>query len=297
MQFSVEFEKSVKRFRIKTRWLFIWSFSCTASINRLLIKSALLSRLTRVFVLIFVAVTSTSAVVFAAASSGKMQPVGKVLFDRTEVTIADFANYVEATRIVTSAEKNGGGLVYENGWERKPGWNWKKPFGEVTDSKLPAVHIDFDEAVAYCRWAGKRLPTDMEWQNAAYTEARPRPAAPFERGKTYPYPTGMTATGANCLNDCGKTTAMDFSAHLNRGIGPAPVATSAVGVNGLYDMGANVWEWTDIDSDNGTTKGTRGGSWWYGKMQMSRNHRATKPRDMAAVYIGFRCVRDIRAGQ
>lgn len=221
-----------------------------------------------------------------------MQAINNLLFDQTEVTIADFASYVESTGVITSAEKNGGGLVYEAGFVRKPNWNWKTPFGNVTNTQLPAVHINFDEAAAYCRWTGKRLPTDTEWENAAYTESRQLPPSPFELGKTYQYPTGMIAAGANCLRECGKTTALDFSAKLSRGIGPAPVGTSNIGVNGLYDMGANVWEWTDNGND--FNKGTRGGSWWYGKSPMSREHRATKPRDMAVVYVGFRCVRDIK---
>ena len=245
-------------------------------------------------VLAFVINTFLFSVVVASPVK-QMQVVGNLSFDRTEVSIADFAVYVKATGTITSAEKNGGGFVYANGWERKLGWNWLTPFGAVTDSRLPAVHITYDEAVAFCRWASKRLPTDLEWENAAYTETRPNPPKPFIHGKTYPFPTGMEPSGANCLEDCGETTAMDFSAQLNRGIGPAPVATSAAGVNGLFDMGANVWEWTDTDSD--ASKGTRGGSWWYGKTQMSREHKASKSRDMAAVYIGFRCVIDNKTVQ
>ena len=53
-------------------------------------------------------------------------------------------------------------------------------------------------------------------------------------------------------------------------------------------MGANVWEWVDIPDK--LNKGTRGGSWWYGARQMKADYNATKPRDMAVVYIGFRCV-------
>ena len=250
-----------------------------------------------IYVLALLAFSSLSSVVFASQANinadKNMVVIGNLLFDRTEVTIADFSHYAKATGVITKAEEAGKGLVYENGWEHKSGWNWRTPFGVKTDSRLPAVHINFDEAAAYCRWAGKRLPTDNEWLNAAYTESRQQPPAPFQSGKTYPYPTGMKPTGANCLNECGKTTALDFSAHLNRGIGPAPVASSAVGVNGLYDMGANVWEWTDIN-DNKTNQGTRGGSWWYGKSQMTHHYDETKPRDMAVVYVGFRCVKDFK---
>ena len=60
------------------------------------------------------------------------------------------------------------------------------------------------------------------------------------------------------------------------------------GVNGLFDMGANVWEWASLG--DGQQQATLGGSWWYGARQMQADYGATKPRDMAAVYIGFRCI-------
>jgi formylglycine-generating enzyme required for sulfatase activity len=153
------------------------------------------------------------------------------------------------------------------------------------------VHVTFDEAQAYCRWAGKRLPTDAEWLEAAHTERRASPPAPFQTGATYPYPTGERPTGANCLRDCGPTPfALDRSARLSRGIGPARVGTTQAGVNGLYDLGANVWEW--VDTALGRERITRGGSWWYGAAQMHREHRASKPPSTAVVYIGFRCAQD-----
>lgn len=225
-----------------------------------------------------------------AATPGNMQRIGELLVDRTEVSIAEFAEYAETTGVTTSAERLGGGLVYSAGWERMPGWTWRTPFGHDSNPTLPAVHVTFDEASDYCEWAGKRLPTDLEWHLAAYTESRLQPEAPYESGRTYPYPTGSTPLGANCLHDCGETNAIDFSAQLSRGKGPAPVGSSKAGVNGLFDMGANVWEWTE--TGDGDSQGTRGGSWWYGAAQMNHDHRAFKPRDTAAVYIGFRCVSD-----
>ena len=57
-------------------------------------------------------------------------------------------------------------------------------------------------------------------------------------------------------------------------------------------MGANVWEWTE----NGglDEKRTRGGSWWYGSFRMRKDDHATKSKDLAVVYIGFRCVKDTK---
>jgi len=232
---------------------------------------------------------ATCAIAFGDASANNMQRIDNLWVDRTEVSIAEFARYVDATGVSTAAERDGGGLVYDGGWQRMSGWTWQTPFGSNANEQLPAVHVSFDEAAAYCAWVGKRLPTDEEWANAAYVERRANPDTPYKTGVTYEYPTGDTPRGANCLSECGDTSAVDFTKVLSRGVGPAPVGSTQKGVNGLYDMGANVWEWTNIDSD--VHKGTRGGSWWYGATQMARQHTASKARDMAAVYIGFRCVR------
>ena len=65
---------------------------------------------------------------------------------------------------------------------------------------------------------------------------------------------------------------------------------SKAGVNGLYEMGANVWEWIQGE---GPQARTRGGSWWYGAQPMHREHSAYKPKDFYAIYIGFRCASDL----
>ena len=198
--------------------------------------------------------------------------------DRTEVTIGQFERYVRATGTITRAEKEGGGFEFGAGWERRPGWSWRKPDGQTISADMPAVHLDFAEAEAYCRWAGGRLPTGAEWQTAGFTELRDLPPTPWQKGRTYPWATGESPHGAN-------TSDAD----------PWPRAATAgatkQGVNGLYDMGANVWEWTTDSPDNkGRERRTVGGSWWYGAFNMKVDVQAFKPADFYAVYIGFRCV-------
>ena len=78
---------------------------------------------------------------------------------------------------------------------------------------------------------------------------------------------------------------------MSRGYGHVSTSSTKQGINGLYDMGANVWEWANIDNDQ--IKATKGGSWWYGKEQMRLSHQARKDKNMSAVYIGFRCVKDL----
>lgn len=232
-----------------------------------------------------------------SASSRPSVVTGGFQIARTETTVSQFRRFVQATGTVTRAERAGGGQVYEAGWVRKPGWVWSRPFGQrpAADDE-PAVHVDFHEAQAFCRWAGGQLPTDAQWVAAAYTERRPSPPAPFQTGRTYPYPTGDSPQGAQCLGDCGpqaEARAVAHGAALSRGIGHARVSATPAGVNGLHDMGANAWEW--VDEPPGATGGqerrTRGGSWWYGSAPMRADHLQGKPPDTAVVYIGFRCAR------
>ena len=228
--------------------------------------------------------------IIAKPIHAEMQYIEGFAIDQTEVTVGKFSEFVVATGYKTSAEKKGGGLVYRAGWEKMDGWVWSSPFGTAAKADEPAVHLTFDDAKAYCSWIGKRLPTDKEWVKAAYTEFRSSPPPPFVTGFTYPYPTGDSPMGANCLKECGPTPTIDYSARLSRGTGPSLAGTTKAGVNGLFDMGANVWEWTE----NGMRdeKSTRGGSWWYGSFQMKEENSTTKPMDMAVVYIGFRCAKD-----
>jgi len=223
------------------------------------------------------------------------QPIDGWQIARTETTIGQFRRFVGATRLVTRAERAGGGEVYEAGWARKPGWHWAAPYGSPGADDEPAVHVDFHEAQAFCRWAGGRLPTDREWVRAAYTETRASPPAPFERGRTYPYPTGESPAPAQCLGECpgAQARAVRHGATLLRGHGHARAGATAAGVNGLHDMGANAWEWVD-ELPGATGEGerrTRGGSWWYGAAQMRAEHLQGKPAGTTVVYIGFRCAR------
>ena len=236
--------------------------------------------------LVLAALLSALAPLVPAQSTGPMgervrlDDLGGLLIDRTEVTIGQFARYAQATGVRTRAEQEGGGFEYVGGWQRRPGWTWRQPDGVPASAELPAVHLTHAEAAAYCRWAGGRLPTAAEWRRAAFTELRAAPPTPWVRGQSYPWPTGPSPQGANTSDPDPWPRA-------------APVTQTAAGVNGLHDMGANVWEWA-ADARGGERQ-TLGGSWWYPAWQMKAEVEAWKPADFYAVYIGFRCVYEPQA--
>lgn len=233
--------------------------------------------------------TVSTAVVAQSPAIGSAARAHGIEWDLHEVTIGQVKKMAQATNFVSRAEKEGGGYIYEIGWTKKPNWNWRQPFGVAGKDNEPAVHLTFDEAQSICKFFGKRLPTDAEWVAAAYQEQRENPAAGFVKGKRYAYPNGDSAKASHCLSDCGNYAGTAPKGALTRGVGHVPVMSTPAGVNGLYEMGGNAWEW--VDTGRGDERITRSSSWWYGAERQRESDVATKPRDTRVGYIGFRCVK------
>lgn len=223
-----------------------------------------------------------------AQSIGQQSIVHGLLWDIHEMTVGQVRQLAHATGFRSRAELEGGGFIYESGWVQKKGWTWRQPFGVPARDDEPAVHLTFDEAQAVCHHFKKRLPTDAEWVAAAYLEQRNQPPAGFIQGKRYTYPGGDNAQSSHCLNGCLNRQGTAPRGSLMRGTGHLPVMQTPAGVNGLYDMGGNVWEW--VDAPAGPERITRGSSWWYDAARQLESDVATKPVDTRVAYIGFRCV-------
>lgn len=90
----------------------------------------------------------------APTSSISTTQIGNLIWDQTEMNIADVKAYASSAGFVSAAEKKGGGLSYESGFVQKPGWTWKMPYGVPASDKEPAVHLNQKEAESICHFYG-----------------------------------------------------------------------------------------------------------------------------------------------
>ncbi|MCI0704190.1 MAG: formylglycine-generating enzyme family protein [Planctomycetia bacterium] len=270
--------------------------------------------------------------------------VSPFYMDVTEITVGQFAAFVKATGYMTVAERDpdprkypdahparlkAGSAVFEpvdaplHGpwvtvyppwWRYVPGANWRHPEGPKSSVKgkknYPAVQIAWEDAEAYAKWAGKRLPTEAEWEFAARGGLDRQPycwgsEAQGEGGKWY----------ANAYQ--GRFPAEDSGADGFAGL--APVKSFPPNGYGLYDMSGNVWEWCSdwydpgyyavsvknnppgppegplVEGEGQPQKVRRGGSFLCDNDYCRRylpSARDKNPPDSSANHTGFRCVKD-----
>jgi len=199
------------------------------------------------------------------------QPIHRVSvdgfwMDATEVTNEQFEQFVKATGYVTIAERApsreefpgvpveqlvAGSVVFTPSrqpvalnnlyqwWRYQHGANWRHPDGPQSNldgrENYPVVHIAYPDAEAYAKWAGKRLPTEAEWEFAARGGVA---------GGLYPWGNDLTPGGkwmANIYQGRFPQEGGDSGEDGFKGV--APVAQFPANGYGLYDMAGNVWEW------------------------------------------------------
>jgi len=246
----------------------------------------------------------------AAAPDGRpvhQVAISPLLVDEHEVTNGQFAQFVAETGCITTAEQRGWSFVYDpkqRQWAPCEGADWCHPGGPHTTIELrddyPVVHVSWYDAVAYARWAGKRLPTEAEWEYAARAGLR---------DADYPWGREELIDGRYQANywQHDREVAADGFELL------APVKSYPPSRFGLYDVAGNVWEWcsdwygedyyqeSPAEDPAGPAKGRfrvqRGGSWLSPENYCLGHHvstRGRRPPEETSQHVGFRCVRSAK---
>ena len=261
---------------------------------------------------------------FPADGEGPVRPVTLAPFwiDEVALSNARFVEFVEATGHVTEAEHYGwsfvfGGLLPDDfeptrGAAQAPWWrqvfgaDWRHPEGPHSsiEQRLehPVVHVSYNDTLAYCAWAGKRLPTEAEWEYAA--------RGGLEQNR-YPWGDELKPDGKWRCNIWQGT----FPSHntLEDGyLGTAPVDSFVPNGFGLHNVSGNVWEWcsdwfhTSFHVDgpredptgppSGQAKVIRGGSYLCHDSYCNRYRvaaRSSNTLDSSTGNMGFRCVKEV----
>ncbi len=192
--------------------------------------------------------------------------VAAFLLDEFEVTNADFRKFVDATGYKTDSEKSG-----DKSWDK---------FAQGKDNH-PVVKVSWNDANAFCEWAGKRLPTEAEWEYAA------RGAQNF----AFPYGNDF---------DPKKQNGKESGIRGTTAVGSYPDGASPFKI---FDLSGNVWEWTASKPEKypGNTANSklygdnlyilRGGGWFDVKEQLASYYRNSAVPTTANDDLGFRCAK------
>ena len=236
--------------------------------------------------------------------------------DATTVTVADFRTFVQGTGYRTEAEAFGWSVVFHLAvadgsevvgrmagtpwWLGVTGADWAHPGGpsSTADDHHPVVHVSWNDARAYCAWAGRRLPTEAEWECAA------RGGLPSSR-----YPWGDELPAGDWACNIWQGTFPTVNTEADGWLTTAPARSFQPNGYGLYQPVGNVWEWcadwfhpsyylssppvNPTGPPVGSRRVMRGGSYLCHDSYCHRYRvaaRSSNTPESASSNVGFRCV-------
>ncbi len=223
--------------------------------------------------------------------------------DKTPVTVGQFRKFVEATGFKTDAERFGDSGVFDyntKGWSLLQGASWRAPLGKeppLAEDNYPVTQVSWNDAVAYSQWAGKRLPTEAEWEYGARCGGKN--SFRFSWGDQLKV-TGKFKANVWQGNDINSVQGEDGF------VNSSPVGYYGETSCGLTDMGGNVWNWcSDVyqpypgNNDpfqlNDQLRVIRGGSFLFdqnGEYSYTVTGRGFNTTETSLFNTGFRCARD-----
>ncbi len=206
-------------------------------------------------------------------------PAGSTLpefwLDHYEVTNAQFAQFIQNTGYQTEAEHTHRGWVARNdNTEEIAGATWQQPHGpnsNITNKdNHPVVQISWHDALAYCQWADKQLPSEAQWQTAAWGSTA---------DTTYAWGNTFDSTKAN-TQEAGLSGTAPVGSYSPQGDSPY----------GAADLTGNVSEWLNPDNNLDENKVVRGGSWFDDQILSRIANRDKLQPDYTYDFVGFRCM-------
>jgi formylglycine-generating enzyme len=215
--------------------------------------------------------------------------------DVSPVTVGQFAKFIEETNYITESDKFGDGGVFdfENGsWKLEKEANWEYPFGKKSAASLhnhPVTQVSWNDALAYCKWAKKRLPTSEEF---IFAEKNSK----SDHDETYTWGQDFLENGKYKTNFWQGTFPM-INTVADGFLSTSPVGYYGKNKLGLTDIEGNVWQWvSDNSKKRAGEKNQRGGSFLCDPEVchgFKIGGESSSSPETSLCHVGFRCAKDI----
>ncbi|MBR77814.1 MAG: sulfatase-modifying factor protein [Flavobacteriales bacterium] len=232
--------------------------------------------------------------------------VQSFLMDKNLVSVEDFRVFINLSNYTTEAEKFGNAIVYNDSidvWELVDGANWEYPLGKnntIASDNHPVTQVSWNDALAYCEFCDKTLPSEVQWEYAASEMGK-------KKNQLYYWGNDLLH-GDNHMCNIWTSGYPDTIGYQDGFKYTSPIGYFEANSLGIFDMAGNVWEWCynwhlpyegnlEVFPLDLQGRAQRGGSflcnsnYCHGYRLSARS--ATSP-ESSLFHVGFRCVKNIK---